>query len=57
MQKYVPRKGFGSADCDTIFTIYPPVRNQLIRTLFEAHIVFSLLGHFVPLNSFSPILY
>ena len=37
------QKGFGLADCDTIFTIYIflCVHNQLIRTLFEAHVVYN----------------
>ena len=26
----VPRKGFGSTDCDTIYTIYPSVHNQQV---------------------------
>ena len=39
----VPRKLFGSAVCDTIYTIYPSsVHKQLIQTLFEAHIVYEL---------------
>ena len=38
----VPRKGFGSANCDTTYTIYPSVHKQLIRTLFEAHVVVHL---------------
>ena len=36
----VPRKWYGSADCDTLYTNYPSVHKQLTRTLFEAHIVF-----------------
>ena len=36
----VPRKGFGSADNDTIYTsMYAAVHNQLTRTFLEAHIV------------------
>ena len=34
------RKRFGSADCDTLYTIYhSSVHKQLIRTLLKAHIV------------------
>ena len=35
----IPRKRFGSVNCDTMYTIYPSLHKQLIRTLFEAHIV------------------
>ena len=36
----MPRKGFGSADSDTIYiSIYSSIHNQLIRTFCEAHIV------------------
>ena len=36
----VPRKWFGSADCDIVYTIYTSrCKQQLIQTLFEAHIV------------------
>ena len=38
--QWVPRKGFGSADGDTMYIyIYPSVHNQPIRTFFEAYIV------------------
>ena len=36
-------KGFGSADCDTIYTIYPSVHNQQTRTLFKGRSVKKLL--------------
>ena len=44
----VPRKWFGSADFETIYTIYLSLNhNQLIRTHFEAHIVSDFV--FLPL--------
>ena len=40
--KCVPRKGFGSADTLYTLSICPSAHNQLIRTLFEAHVLFYL---------------
>ena len=38
----VPHKSFSSADCDTIYTIYPYVQTQLMRTIFEGRPVLEL---------------